>query len=257
MSASKAVKQRLPLLALLVGLVLSGCASQPKFAPLQRLPEGQTLQLLVSVPPIEAAKVDGDAESVGKGAAVGAGGGAAAGATVGLAESLWCGPYILFCAPVFALVGAGGGAIVGGIAGGVGGAIQGLPAEKAAALESIIAVTVAELDVEQTIRHEFDNNNRDFWHVSQSPVTPQLSFAVEAIFVEQFGKNELSLQTITSLVVRYSANETDSTKRILFKFTSDRYHVDHWIARDGANLRQAVNGGLAESVRQAVAALRQ
>jgi hypothetical protein len=44
----------------LTALAFAGCASQPQFAPLQRLPAGRTIELVVAVPSIAPAKVHGD-----------------------------------------------------------------------------------------------------------------------------------------------------------------------------------------------------
>jgi hypothetical protein len=240
----------------LTALALAGCASQPQFLSLQRLPAGQTIELVVAVPSIAPAKVDGDGEALGKGAAQGAGGGAAMGAAAALPYSIVCGPLILVCAPALALMGAGGGAIVGVIGGTVGGAIRGLPPEKAARLETIIGTTVGALDVEQTLRSEFQLNNQQNWHVLKQPTTPQITVGVEAIYIDQLRKNELTLQTVTSLVVRYGPEDRAVTKKILFKVASEPDHIDHWIAGEGANLKHAVTAGLAESMRQIVVVLR-
>lgn len=237
-------------------LAVVGCASQSRFASLQSLPPGSTIELVVDVPSIAPAKIDSDGEAVGKGTAKGVAGGAGLGAVAGLAHSVYCGPLFLICAPAMALVGAGGGAIVGGLGGGVSGAIRGLPAEKAAALEAIVGATVSDLDVAQTIRGEFQRNNQHNWLVTDQPTIPQVTIAIEAIYIEQFGKNKLSLQTATSLIARYGANDNDVTKKILFNVTSERHHVDYWIEGEGANLKQAVAAGLAENMRQITAVLR-
>ena len=246
-------KQLIPLALI---LLFGGCASQPKYAPLNPVPQGQIVYMTISTPQLDAATVESDAEAVGKGAVAGMGGGAAAGASAGLAESVWCGPYIVICAPVLAIVGAGGGAIIGGIGGSVVGAIKGLPQEKASALEAIIATTMKELDVTKTLSAEFSDDNDQYWPISPTVLAPEIAFTVEAIFVDQFSKNELNVHTVTSLVVRYADADPEQTKKILFKFATDKYHVDHWIADDGTNLKNAIYQGLAENMRQAVAVLK-
>ena len=194
-------------------------------------------------------------ESVGRNAAAGAGGGAAAGAMVGLEASLDCGVYVLFCAPVFAAMGAAVGTVAGTVYGVSKGAARALPKEKATAVESIIETTLAETNIAGLLEDEFRRNNAGRWRLAAGSSPTTLTIGIDALYLEQATGDELAVELHSFARIRYGAGESDQTKKILFRWSSEKHHVDHWIAEDGRALRSEIARSFAEVTRQMNAAL--
>lgn len=240
--------------ALLV--IVAGCASAPEYAPIARLKDGTDIQLTIAVSDVQVPDALGGGESIGKRAGQGAGVGAGAGAASGLQASVYCGPFVLACAPFMAVFGAGAGAVLGTVGGGAVGAVLALPAEKAQAVEAVIADLVATTDFEQTLREEFIQRNSSGWNLVESERVPELIVGIEGLYLQQYAGNELSVEVVNSVVIAYGPGESQRTKRILYRYSSERAHVDAWVDADGAALKEEIRQGFGENVRRINASLR-
>ena len=90
----------------IITVTLSACASQPppQYAPINKIPAGTTVHVIAHVPDVSLPDAQSGLESTGGRAAKYAGQGAAAGAVEATKASVGCGPFVLFCAPFFAVV---------------------------------------------------------------------------------------------------------------------------------------------------------
>lgn len=241
--------------AAILVLFAAGCASAPQYAPITPLPAGSRVNLTVEVPELASPDAKDGSESVGGMAARGAGVGAGAGAVAGLEGSLACGPFVVLCAPIAAVAGAGVGAVIGTVGGAAKGTAVALPAEKAKAVESIIDSTLAETDIAALLEDEFLAHNEDRWQLVSEGATNSVTIGIDALYLQQATGDELAVELQSYVRMRYGPNEDQQTKKIIFRSTSDRYHVDHWIEDDGNALRREIIRSFAEVTRQMNAAL--
>ncbi len=118
------VSKKAPVMALALCVLQAGCATTPHVAPIDR---GSAVAFVVV--PVQTAQ----GTTVVRSTAVShdAASGAMTGATVGALSGLTCGPLLLFCVPIAALMGAGAGVAVGATAG----LTEMLPKDKVVQLE--------------------------------------------------------------------------------------------------------------------------
>lgn len=237
-------------------IVLAGCASTPRQAPLTPIPPNSQIRVAINVLDVESPNAWDAGEAVGRGAAAGAGVGFGGGAVAGLELSIACGPYFYICASM-AVVGAAGAAAVGAVGGSAYGASIALPAEKANALEGLIDEYLSNKNILEIMRNDFAQRQQGRWQLVESSSGPIVTLGVEALGLDQFAGDELMIRMTSFLRVRYGPGEHEVTKRMLVKAQSDRHHVDYWIADSGANLEAELNAVLAENSRQIVAVLSQ
>jgi hypothetical protein len=117
------MKTELMAMALFTGL-LGGCATTPHVAPIDRT-SPVAFVVVMSQPARSTATVHNT--SVGHDAASGA----LTGATAGALSGLFCGPFLLFCVPAGALMGAGAGVAAGATVG----LAESLPKDRVAQLD--------------------------------------------------------------------------------------------------------------------------
>lgn len=239
--------------------LISACAStnKPTHASLRSIPLGSSIRVVAVEPEIETPDAKTAGETVGKGIAGGAGAGAAYGAGAGFMMGFACGPLFIICSPLGAVGGAASGAIFGAAAGGVWKAVLALPEEKAEALEAVMAATIADLSVSQTLVQEFREQSKDRWAIIDAEAPTKITLGIEGLFIDQGKDDQLVVKLVNSMVVSYGPGELDTTKRILFTYVSERHHVDHWIEEDGANFRTAIYEGFASNMEDMVKVLQQ
>lgn len=232
---------------LILVLSLAACAGQPQYATLRAVPSGASIHVIVTQPDIEAPDAQSAGESVGRGAASGAGMGAGAGAEAGLQGSIACGPFIIFCAPLFAISGAAIGAIGGSIVGSVDAAIDALPEEKAQALEAMMSTTLEETDLAETLQNAFAQQSGKRWTIAEGEGNPEITLGLNTLYIEQSSEDNLSLQMSASMVVRYGPGDSDATRTYLYKYASERHHVDYWLQDEGGNFRAEVSAAVQDN----------
>lgn len=233
---------------LILALSLAACASRPQYATLQAVPSGASIHVIATQPDIEAPDAQAAGESVGSGAASGAGLGASAGLEVGLQGSIICGPFIIVCLPLFAISAAAIGAIGGSIVGSIGGAIVALPEEKAQALEVIMSTTLEEMDLAETLENQFARQSGERWTITEAEGNLEITLGLNTLYIEQFSGDNLSLQMSSSMVVRYGPGDSDATKTYLYRYSSERHHVDYWLQDEGGNFRAEVSAAFEDNV---------
>lgn len=234
-----------------VTLVLTGCVTQPRGPdPLQ---PGATISIRSADVKHVDLDVDGHGAAVGKNFLLGTAGGAAMGAAGGAALGFACGPLVLFCAPIFAVAGAGAGGIVGAVAGTAHGARTGLPAEKAKQFNTVVAETINEAMLHQQLHQRFVDQARAYWTVVDGDATNIVSLKITALRFEQVRDDELKL--VMSATARVKSGRR--TKVWGFNFDSAQHHVDTWLSDDGALFRQEVDAGMDQLTRNMVMALYQ
>ena len=239
--------------------LISACAStsKPTHATLRSIPLGSSIRVVAVEPEIQTPDAKTAGETVAKGTAGGAAEGAGLGAEAGFMMGLECGPLFIICSPIGLVAGAAGGAILGAAVGGVGTAMVALPEEKAEALEAVMAATIADLNVSQTLVQEFTDQSHDRWTVTDAEAPTEITLGIEGLFIDQGKDDQLVVKLVNSMVVRYGPGELDTTKRILFTYVSEWHHVDHWIEDDGANFQTAIYEGFTSNMEDMVKVLQQ
>jgi len=237
---------------LILALSLAACASPPspppQYATLQAVPSGASIHVIATQPDIEAPDAQSAGETVGSGAASGAGLGASAGLEAGLQGSIICGPFIIVCLPLFAISAAAIGAIGGSIVGSIGGAIVALPEEKAQALEVIMSTTLEEMDLAETLENQFARQSGERWTITEAEGNLEITLGLNTLYIEQFSGDNLSLEMSSSMVVRYGPGDSDATKTYLYRYSSERHHVDYWLQDEGGNFRAEVSAAFEDNV---------
>lgn len=231
---------------LILALSLAACAGQPHYATLRAVPSGASIHVIVTQPDIEAPDAQ-SAGDIGRGAASGAGLGAGAGVAAGLEGSVVCGPFIIVCAPLFAISGVVVGTIAGSIVGSVDAAIVALPEEKAQALEAMMSTTLEEMDLAETLQNEFAQQSGKRWTIAEAEGNLEITLGLNTLYIEQFSDDNLSLQMGCSMVVRYGPGDRDATKTYLYQYASERHHVDYWLRDEGENFRAEVSAAFQEN----------
>lgn len=146
---------------ILVLNLLIGCAT-PQIAP---IPRGEPVSIVFTRSPEAYGNLNIRNEDLNSNTATGAGTGATGGAVAGAIAGLTCGPFFVFCSPVFA----GAGAIVGTVAGagvGAGVAISGeLSDQKAAQLREKMARVQQSRPLQAELQKNFIDRAGKYWKV--------------------------------------------------------------------------------------------
>jgi hypothetical protein len=153
--------------------------------------------------------------------------------------SLACGPFVLFCAPMFAIAGAGAGVIVGSVAGTVNGVITGLPAEKAKQFNATVTATIDEALLHQQLHQRFVTAANPHWTIDAG-ATNRVDLQIKGLRFEQMKDDHLKLVMCASTRVKSPRR----TRTWYFKFNGASEHVDTWLSDDGALMQQAVDTGM-------------
>lgn len=199
------------LMLLLATTIAAGCSTT---TPAMVMRQAET----VSVTSQEALKTDLTSQSrggsamktAGKGAGIGLVSGAAAGYVVGAATSIFCGPMIAVCAPVFVSAGAAGGAIggavVGAAAGGVTGGLagSGISAEDAEGLDTVFAELEQRRDFASEFTSEFRNNMRAHRRVVDESADVDIAVDLIAMRLRDKEKDTVSLHIQARMLLLYT-----------------------------------------------------
>jgi hypothetical protein len=238
-------------------LLITGCATAPQTTPLRPLAHGSQISVVVNLPGIVPPDAKDTSEAISEGASSYAASGFAEGASGMVEASVACGPLMFFCMPLLMIAGGTVGAVFGAVAGGISGANIALPDDKAAILEKLIKSYLDSEDISANLLNKFNQKQNGRWQVVDSDTGIIVTLGVENIIFSQFSDDELAIRLTSNLVVRYGPEATNVTKRILLNAESGRYHVDHWIANEGANLKAGLDAVFEENSRQVIAVLSQ
>lgn len=236
----------LRLITILLAMTLAaGCASQPK--ALATIPDGAAVRFAVTEPghlhQPSASNASTSAKNMAGGTAAGMGVGAAYGAYAGLA----CGPMLIICSPAGAVAGAMGGGIFGLGAGTYQAARLALPAEKAAAFDTVIEQTFAEFSFAAALDEEFRARAASRWSLSdEAPASVSLSLV--RVSLRKHADDHVSVRLVTKLVVEDRSGRRDRIEDRLFPTESLPKHIDTWLEHDGEAFRVAIEDGISRMV---------
>ena len=149
------------------------------------------------------------------------------------------------------------GMVIGGVAGGIKGANIALPDDKAVAVEKLINNYLNSEDIPTNLFNQFNRLQNGRWQIVDSETDIVVTLGVENLLFTQFSDEELAISLTSSLVVSYGPESTDVTKRILLNSETEKYHVDHWIANSGANLKTGLDAAFEENSHQVIDVLSQ
>jgi hypothetical protein len=215
--------------AVLFVAAVPGCAQH---APLKAIDSGTEIRISISDQDIRDPETWDTGESIGSGVV----GGMGVGAYAGVSASEACGPFFIFCAPVFAL----GGATAGAVGGFVYGAATGLPEEKAEALEELMgSLVLGDAPLAAEFRNAVGVELESNWSVVTTGNVPEVMIGPLMLSAIQKTDDELEFQVHTSVVVKYGPRpKRDITETWRVMVSLPRLHVDEWLADDGILLVQ-------------------
>lgn len=223
---------------LIIAVLTSACASQPKQVELTRIPDDTKVLLDVqrADSKLPDASSDGStyARNVGAGALAGAGMGAVAGFTMGFA----CGPAVIICGPIGAMGGAMGGTVFGIGMGTFSAASLQLPQEKAESLDVIIASTLQDLDLTDEVSTSFQTTGVSRWDFVDEGEEVEIQIVLEGIGLRKHKKDKVTISMATSLIVQTGIGHDANVEKRAFTTTSPPRHIDYWIDKNGDNFRE-------------------
>ena len=144
---------------------------------------------------------------------------------------------------------------------GVRAATLAIPAEKAEALEAIMTNMMTDFGDSRPLVQAFETQSAGRWLVTDREPATEINLSVEQLYVDQGTNDMLVLKMVSSMVVTYepsllsNGSAPDTTKRVLFTYTSPEQHVDYWIADDGASFLAAINEGYTRQIATMIDAL--
>lgn len=231
--------------------LICACASseppKPTHSALRTIPLGSNVQIIGMQPDIKAPDARTAEETVARGAAATA----AEGALFGFEAGFECGPLFIICSPLAAA----GTAILGAAFGGVESAMLALPKEKAEAFEQIMYSAVVDVDIPAALVERFKIAGGGLWTMTDAAAPISITLGVEGLYINQGTKDRVVVHLVNSMAIRYGPGPFDTTKRVLFRHSSDQHHIDYWIADDGANFRTAVREAFARNMEDMIRVL--
>ena len=180
-----------PLIIAVLTLGLNSCASRPVTSP--PLPQFQHIELIVS----DATAADLPAYSTAQLMSIGA----ASGATGAAVYGLGCGPFAVFCVPLFAAVGG-----IGGVLGGaLGGALvetgnrKDPTGEQRRQIAGVPESLGSYLELNKMLRQSLGDVLPDFVEIVQSDTEAMVQVRVTLLELRQHGKERSSLNIIAEM----------------------------------------------------------
>lgn len=168
-------------------LGLTSCASKPVTPP--PLPQFQHIELTVS----RATAADLPAYSTAQLMGIGGASGAAGGAAIGLG----CGPYVVFCVPVFAAFGGLGGALGGALV--ETGNRKDPTGEHSRQVAGVPESLNSYLELNEMLRQSLSDALPDFVEIVQSDTEAMVQVRVTLLELRQHGKERSSLNIIAEM----------------------------------------------------------
>lgn len=219
--------------ALLLAAVLSiGCATVP--------PAFDTVAISSTAEHNDDGELEGDltADSPVKGALVGAGSGVALGAVggfgVGLAVSLGCGPFAIFCAPVAIIVGTFAGGAGGLLVGGAAGGFTGLSWSNTDAVNAVLLPLRTTTIVEEGLQAGLTEGVPAAQQAPPEQAEALVTAKFDEIDLRQHWGQKLSLRFWATMTQEWD-RETDDPKSYTcdYEWTTEKEDVEVWLEEDG------------------------
>lgn len=223
---------------LLILILCTACATKQDYSAIQPIPVGETVSVSTVNDNADRANAHNRGESAGRNAAKGAGAGALMGAYGGAVAGAGCGPALVVCSPLMAIVGLGAGTVIGGIGGGIYGAATGLPKDKAAQFEAVVTRTFEERGPALGLPHEFVANSSGRWLISDEQPRHTVILSLESIKVTADKKHVLSLRVTSGMKILSKPPLEQPARKYTFTYASQTMHIDSWLADDGAALQE-------------------
>jgi hypothetical protein len=155
-----------------------------------------------------------------------AGTGATAGATTGAAAGLFCGPFFVFCSPLFAVVGGVSGATVGAVVG----ANTGLEQDKIATLTTKMNSFLNKNDPQNGFLNEVLASANLHYDVKSSSARNKLSVVIEKLVFSSTSDGRLVLELQANASVTY-VNQSKEQKSVSrnYEYEGAPEFVEAWI----------------------------
>lgn len=222
----------------------SGTSAQAR-STLRGIAPGATIHIVGTQPQIKVPDARTAGESVATATALGAIGGAAYGGASGLMMGFECEEMFIICGPVGLVFGAAGGLLIGGGEGGGQAASVALPKEKASKLEVILASLINGGSLPEALVQEFKAQSQQRWNVVDGPASTEIMLGIKYLSIHQTRNDHVMMFVTNTMVLRYGPDPTNTSKRILSTYRSEKRHIDYWIENDGVNLRSEIHAGFA------------
>lgn len=222
-------------------------ACTPTTIALQPVSSGSRVQIISLEPGKVRQDVDG-AESVAKGAGTGALTGAGGG--IYIAEA--CGPLILFCAPAFAVVGAG----VGLVGGTIYGAIIALPEEKETEFNRMMATRFSQTSPQRSLEQAFEKHGERIWEIVEASPDAIVKLKLDSFQMKQYSSSELAIHLQASFAASYPSHSEKETRYFQFNYMGLRHPVDYYLEDEGRYFREEFDRGIASLATQMATSLR-
>jgi hypothetical protein len=155
-----------------------------------------------------------------------AGTGATAGATTGAAAGLLCGPFFVFCSPLFAVVGGVGGATAGAVVG----ANTGLEQDEIATLTTKMNSFLNDNDPQDGFLNQVLASASRHYNVKSSSAENELSVVIEKLLFSSTSDGRLVLKLQANASVTY-VNQSEEHKSINrdYEYEGAPEFVEAWI----------------------------
>ena len=215
-------------ICLLLVLTLTGCASQPDYAPFTGIPKGTAVNVqpfsgvTESAPP--PSKVG---ERAFEGGSIGAAAGAQTGFQMGMEITGDCGEFVVVClgmVPVMGVVGLVGGIIVGSIVG----LIEDLPYESTKAMQQVVTGYLEEAPPNRIFSDRFIKTASSDWRIDLS-ASNRVTVAVIGVRPKKASTTTLVFEVTTAMTVDYGTAYPTTTKPYQFTEVTAAYEIDEWI----------------------------
>ncbi len=212
--------------AIVVLSLLVGCAT-PQLTP---IPRGESISIVYTA----SHKADGISDirndDLAGDAKVGAGTGATGGAVAGALAGLTCGPFFIFCSPVFATAGA----IVGTAAGaglGAGVAISGeLSNEKAAQLRDRVVRVQQSHSLQAELQKNVTDRAQKYWKLGSGQSAARVTVALQDLLLASKRDDQINC-TIRVLVSvqRSVAKDSKATEQKMYQYAAPTSSLSIWL----------------------------
>jgi hypothetical protein len=212
--------------AILVLNLLIGCAT-PQITPIRR---GEPLSIVFTRSPQADGVIAIRNEDLGSNAKTGAGTGATGGAVAGAIAGLTCGPFFIFCAPVFAAAGAVVGTATGaGVGAGV--AIMGeLSNEKAAQLRDRVGRVQQSHSLQSELQKNVNDRAQKYWKLGPDQSAARVTIELQDLQLSSM-RNEQINCTIRVLlsVQRAVAKDSKTTEQKMYQYAAPTSSLSIWL----------------------------
>jgi len=212
--------------AILVFYLLIGCAA-PQITP---IPRGEPISIVFTRSPKADGVIDIRNEDLGSNAKTGAGTGATGGAVAGAIAGLTCGPFFIFCAPVFAAAGAVVGTATGaGVGAGV--AIMGeLSNEKAAQLRDRVGRVQQSHSLQSELQKNVNDRAQKYWKLGTDQSAALVIIELQDLLLSSKRDEQINCTIRVLLSVqRGVAKDSKTTEQKMYQYAAPTSSLSIWL----------------------------